>query len=181
VVGILSLEHPKTSPHTKAKLNYRCHGPAGTSRLWARLYQITKQLEWWSLVLAGVTSVASEALPAFTWLEGTGTTAGTAGSTGVEAWANVGQCCGGAAGLNFMLQVLPVLPVLCYALRLIDANEHTSNTYVYLLLLFTIFPCLPCASCIPPSSRSAPLLVGTNCHCLLLPTWRLALLHWLTH
>ena len=74
-----------------------CHGPAGTSRLWVRLYQVTGDVKYWDLVLDGATSIACEAVPAFRWLLDT--------PEPTVAWANAGQCCGGAAALNFLLQI----------------------------------------------------------------------------
>jgi len=73
-----------------------CHGPSGTSRLWARLHQITGDLSFWEKILKGLEAVSAHALPHFDWL--------TQPAPEAAPWANVGQCCGGAAGLNFALQ-----------------------------------------------------------------------------
>jgi hypothetical protein len=77
-----------------------CHGPAGTSRLWARLYQATGDQAWWSLVLEGAKAIGTDALPTFTWL-----LAEPPAPPPSVAWQSLGQCCGGASGLNYLSQV----------------------------------------------------------------------------
>ena len=76
-----------------------CHGPAGTARLWAKLYEVTGDAKWWSLVLRGVRTIAGDALPDFAWL------LNMPAQPRQPAWQSVSQCCGGAAALNFLAQV----------------------------------------------------------------------------
>ncbi len=71
-----------------------CHGPAGTGRLFYRLYQATGDEEWldWLRRFAG--AVAESGIPED----------GTPGF-----WNNVGQCCGSAGVVEFLLGVDRVL------------------------------------------------------------------------
>ena len=67
-----------------------CHGPAGTARLWYRLYQVTKDrawLEWTEKSARGIlaSGIPEKRTPGF--------------------WNNVSQCCGSAGVASFFLSL----------------------------------------------------------------------------
>ena len=52
---------------------------------------------WWQYVNDGITSISADVLPAFRWL--------VSNPAPTQPWANAGQCCGGAAGLDYAVSL----------------------------------------------------------------------------
>lgn len=67
-----------------------CHGPAGTARLFYRLYQVTGDQQWMAWVRRSARGVMASGIP----------DRQTAGF-----WNNVGQCCGSAGVADFFLSL----------------------------------------------------------------------------
>lgn len=67
-----------------------CHGPAGTARLWIRLWQVTGDAAWLEWAKKSARAVLASGIPAHE----------TPGF-----WNNVGQCCGHAGVAEFMLEL----------------------------------------------------------------------------
>ena len=67
-----------------------CHGPAGTGRLFLRLYQATGDRRWLQWADRGVEAILASGIPE-------GRTPGF--------WNNVGQCCGGAGIGEFLMNL----------------------------------------------------------------------------
>ncbi len=65
-----------------------CHGPAGTARLFYRLYQVTGNRQWMDWVKKGARGIMTSGIPEKQ----------TSGY-----WNNVGQCCGAAGVVEFFL------------------------------------------------------------------------------
>lgn len=85
-----------------------CHGPAGTARLFYRLYQITGDQTWMDWVKRSANGILKSGIPEKQ----------TAGF-----WNNVGQCCGSAGVGDFMLNLYKVTKdktYLDYTKRLTD-------------------------------------------------------------
>lgn len=65
-----------------------CHGPAGTGRLFYRLYQATGDETWLTLLRQSAESILQSGIP---------------GAQTPGFWNNVGQCCGSAGVADFFL------------------------------------------------------------------------------
>jgi lantibiotic modifying enzyme len=65
-----------------------CHGPAGTARLFYRLYQVTGDRKWMDWVKKGARGILSSGIPE---------------KLTPGFWNNVGQCCGSAGVVEFFL------------------------------------------------------------------------------
>lgn len=68
-----------------------CHGPAGTARLFYRLYQVTKDQKWMTLVKKCAAAVVANGGPEKAVIPG--------------VWHNVSVCCGVAAESEFLYDV----------------------------------------------------------------------------
>jgi lantibiotic modifying enzyme len=67
-----------------------CHGPAGTARLFYRLYQVTGDRKWMDWVKKGARGVLASGIPE---------------KQTPGFWNNVGQCCGSAGVVEFFLSL----------------------------------------------------------------------------
>jgi len=67
-----------------------CHGPAGTARLWFRMWQATGDRAWLEWMKKSARGIATSGIPAHA----------TPGF-----WNNVGQCCGSAGVAEFFLEM----------------------------------------------------------------------------
>ncbi len=65
-----------------------CHGPAGTARLFYRLFQVTGDHKWMDWVKKGARGILASGIPE---------------KLTPGYWNNVGQCCGGAGVVEFFL------------------------------------------------------------------------------
>jgi lantibiotic modifying enzyme len=65
-----------------------CHGPAGTARLWRRLWQVTEDRDWLDWERKSAQAILSSGVP---------------GQRTPGFWNNVGQCCGDAGVAEFFL------------------------------------------------------------------------------
>lgn len=65
-----------------------CHGPAGTARLFYRLYQVTGDRAWMDWVKKGARGIMASGIPE---------------KQTPGYWNNVGQCCGAAGVVEFFL------------------------------------------------------------------------------
>ena len=70
-----------------------CHGPAGTARLFYRLYQVTGDRKWMDWVKKGARGVLTSGIPE---------------KQTPGYWNNVGQCCGSAGVVEFFLALYRV-------------------------------------------------------------------------
>ncbi|MCL4523693.1 MAG: hypothetical protein M1453_14490 [Acidobacteria bacterium] len=85
-----------------------CHGPAGTARLFYRLYQITHDRKWMDWVKKGARGIMASGIPE---------------KQTPGFWNNVGQCCGSAGIVEFFLSLYRVTrdpEYLSFARRVAD-------------------------------------------------------------
>ncbi|MBX9604135.1 MAG: hypothetical protein K2X35_24240 [Bryobacteraceae bacterium] len=85
-----------------------CHGPAGTARLFYRLFQVTGDGTWMKLVKQSANAILDSGIPE---------------KRTPGFWNNVGQCCGSAGVGDFLLNLHGVAPDARYldaARRLTD-------------------------------------------------------------
>ncbi len=85
-----------------------CHGPVGTSRLFYRLFQITRDQEWMDWVERGAKAIMESGVP----------------EQEVEGfWNNVGVCCGSAGVADFFLSLYGLTQKKDY----LDFARHLTN------------------------------------------------------
>lgn len=70
-----------------------CHGPVGTARLFYRLYEITRDIEWMEWVERGAQSILESGIPE---------------NEHEGFWNNVGICCGSAGVADFFLSLYKI-------------------------------------------------------------------------
>jgi len=90
-----------------------CHGPAGTSRLFFQLWEITRNQQWMDIVEDSAWSTIVSDVPMRPNVPG--------------FWNNLGQCCGDASIVEFYLNLYRATNKELYLKRALEVTDHLIN------------------------------------------------------